>query len=82
MMKKISLGAVAAFILAIGHLAQAAANENPAHRLHSYCLPFLYPGPHSGRSSAILGTWGGKTLSLSLATQRENSIASPRLRPS
>ena len=57
MMKKISLGAVAAFILAIGHLAQAAASENPAHRLQSYCLPFLYPGPHRGIPAGAPRSW-------------------------
>ena len=37
---------------------------------------------HSGRVCASLATWRGKTLSLSGDMQRENSIASPRLRPS
>ena len=37
---------------------------------------------HSGRVCASLVTWRGKTLSLSIDMQRENSIASPRLRPS
>ena len=36
----------------------------------------------SAKGCASLGTWRGKTLSLSIDLQRENSIASPRLRPS
>ena len=36
----------------------------------------------SGRVCASLGTWRGKTLSLSGDMRRENSIASPRSRPS
>ena len=36
--------------------------------------------PLSARACANLGTWRGKTLSLSGDLQRENSIASPRSR--
>ena len=46
-------------------------------------LPLTRPASrHSGRVCASLGTWRGKTLSLSSDMRRENSIASPRSRPS
>ena len=63
----------------------AAANENPPDRIPNWLPPFPLSRPasrHSGRVCASLDTWRGKTLSLSGDLQRENSIASPRSRPS
>ena len=62
----------------------AAANESPADRIpNAPSLSAIRPASrHSGRVCASLGTWRGKTLSLSGDMQRESSIVSPRLRPS
>ena len=59
--------------------------ESPADRIPNWSLPFHCTRPasrHSGRVCASLGTWRGKTLSLSGDMLRENSIAFPRLLPS
>ena len=86
MKKKITVLALCAMLFALCVFRRgAAANENPADRIPSVLPPLPLSRPasrHSGRVCASLGTWRGKTLSLSIDMQRENSIASPRLRPS
>ena len=57
----------------------AAAEENPSDRNPSFCLPLPLSRPalrHSGKGCASWDMWRGKTFSLSLDMQRENSIVS------
>ena len=62
----------------------AAANENPRIGYLGLCLPSANPARIEAFRQGLreLGYVEGKTLSLSGDMRRENSIASPRLRPS
>ena len=76
---------VAVVLLALGVIAEA---QQPAKiprigYLALGSLPVTHSAPrHSGKVCASLGTWRGKISSLSIDTQRENSIVSLRWRPS